>query len=57
MLDERTDRQFSFYKLKISEGLTQEEALERVKTKFSPTPYDLARLAERTQASDGGEHK
>lgn len=52
MLDERTDRHFSFYKLKIAEGLTHEQALEKVKTKFDPTPYDLARLTART--STGG---
>jgi hypothetical protein len=40
-----------FYKIKLSEGKTAEQALEKVKSKFDPSAYDISRLAERTQAN------
>lgn len=57
MYAERTDRMESFYKLKIAEGLTHDQAMEKVKSKFNPGHYSAALLTERLQANPKGQSK
>lgn len=55
MLNERTDRHLSFYKLKRIEGLSHEEAIAKVSHKFTATDSDLLRLFERLADSELGD--